>query len=58
MPLYGQRLVTITVMLWPDAPPVPWPEGAEPVEVSLKHVPQPEPHHVAVPNNEVEPAAV
>lgn len=45
-------------MLLPAAPPVPWPDGAEPVDVSLKHVPQPEPHHVALPNKEVEAAAV
>lgn len=48
----------MTVILLPAAPPVPWPEGAEPVDVSLKHVPQPEPHHVALPNKEVEAAAV
>lgn len=50
--------MTITVILLPAAPPVPWPEGAEPVDVSLKQVPQPEPHHVALPNKEVEAAAV
>lgn len=37
-------------MLCPEAPPVPHPlHGAEPVDVSLKHVPHPLPHHVLEP---------
>jgi len=36
----------MTMILWPLAPPAPQPlHGALPVEVSLKHLPQPEPHH-------------
>ncbi len=35
-------------MLWPLTPPVPHVlQGADPVDVRPKHVPQPAPHHVA-----------
>lgn len=37
----------MTMMLWPLAPPVPHePHGADPVDVSRKHLPHPDPHHV------------
>lgn len=40
----------MTMIDWPDAPPVPQPlHGADPVEVSLKQVPHPLPHHVLEP---------
>jgi hypothetical protein len=40
----------MTMMLLPLAPPDPQPEhGADPVDVSLKHVPHPLPHHVLDP---------
>jgi hypothetical protein len=45
--LFGHKFVTMTMMLWPEAPPVPHPlQGAWPVEVSWKHFPQPGPHQL------------
>lgn len=46
------------MMLCPLAPPVPCPLGALPVDVSLKHLPHPEPHHVPEPKTAEEAAAV